>query len=55
MIAFGIEPLTCLPVNLIVLAVEELWNLPAELAEIKVEQGACHALVVLFDKRPTLE
>lgn len=55
MISYGIEPFTCLPVNLIVLAIEELWNLPAELAEIKVEQEACHALVVLFDKRPTLE
>jgi hypothetical protein len=55
MIALGVEPFTCLPVNLIVLAIEELWDLPAELAEIKVEQEACHLLVVLFDKRPTLE
>ena len=55
MIAHGIEPFTCLPINLVVLAIEELWDRPAELAEIKVEQGACHLLVVLFDKRPTLD
>lgn len=55
MIAFGIEPFTCLPVNLIVLAIEELWDRPVELAEIKLEEGACQLLLVLFDKRPTLE
>jgi hypothetical protein len=55
MIAYGVEPFTCLPINLVVLAIEELWDRPAELAEIKVEQGSCHLLVVLFDKRPTLD
>jgi hypothetical protein len=55
MMAYGVEPFTCLPINLVVLAIEELWDRPAELAEIKVEQGACHLLVVLFDKRPTLD
>jgi len=55
MIAFGIEPFTCLPVNLVVLAIEELWDRPVELAEIKLEEGACQLLLVLFDKRPTLE
>jgi hypothetical protein len=55
MIAHGVEPFTCLPVNLVVLAVEELWDKPVELAEVKVEQGTCRLLVVLFEKRPTLE
>jgi hypothetical protein len=55
MLAHGIRPFTCLPVNLVVSAIEELWDRPAELAEIKVEDGACHLLVVVFDKRPTLE
>ena len=55
MIAHGIEPFTCLPVNLVVLAVEELWDRPVELAEVKVEEGTCQLLVVLFEKRPTLE
>lgn len=55
MIAHGIEPFTCLPVNLVVLAIEELWDRPVELAEIKLEEGACHLQLVLFDKRPTLE
>jgi hypothetical protein len=55
MIAHGIEPFTCLPVNLVVLAIEELWDRPVELAEIKLEEGACQLLLVLFDKRPTLE
>jgi hypothetical protein len=55
MIAHGIEPFTCLPINLVVLAIEEMWDRPVELAEIKVEDGACQLLVVLFDKRPTLE
>jgi len=55
MIAHGIEPFTCLPVNLVVLAIEEIWDRPVELAEVKVEEGYCQLLVVLFDKRPTLE
>lgn len=55
MIAHGIEPFTCLPINLVVLAIEEIWDRPVELAEIKLEEGACHLLLVLFDKRPTLE
>jgi hypothetical protein len=55
MIANGIEPFTCLPINLVVLAIEEIWDRPAELAEVKLEDGYCELLVVLFDKRPTLE
>jgi hypothetical protein len=54
MIARGIEPFTCVPANLIVLAIEEKLDRPVELAEIKVEEGACQLLLVLFDQRPTL-
>jgi hypothetical protein len=55
MLAHGVEPFACLPVNLVVLAIEEIWDRPAELAEVKIEEGFCQLLVVLFDKRPTLE
>jgi hypothetical protein len=54
MAAHGIQPFTCLPANLIVLAIEEKLDRPAELAEIKLEDGACHLLLVLFDQRPFL-
>ena len=54
MVAFGVEPFTCMPANLIVLAIEEKLNRPVELAEIKLEDGACQLLLVLFDQRPTL-
>jgi hypothetical protein len=37
-----------------VLAIEEKLDRPAELAEIKLEDGACHVLIVLFDQRPVL-
>jgi hypothetical protein len=55
MIARGIEPFTCVPANLIVLAIEEKLDRPVELAEIKIEEGVCQLLLVLFDKRPTLD
>jgi hypothetical protein len=54
MIAQGIEPFTCVPANLIVLAIEEKLDLPVELAEIKVVDGACELLLVIFEQRPTL-
>jgi hypothetical protein len=50
----GIEPFTCVPANLIVLAIEEKLDHPVELAEIKLEEGACQLLLILFDQRPTL-
>lgn len=50
----GIEPFTCVPANLIVLAIEEKLDRPVELAEIKLEYGACQLLLVVFDQRPTL-
>jgi hypothetical protein len=49
-----IEPFTCVPANLIVLAIEEKMDIPVELAEIKVEEGVCQLLLVLFEKRPVL-
>jgi hypothetical protein len=55
MTSHGIEPFTCVPANIIVLAVEEKLDRPVELAEIKRDETGCHLLLVLFDKRPTLE
>lgn len=46
----GIEPFTCVPANLIVLAIEEKLGLPVELAEVKLEEDACQLLLVVFDK-----
>lgn len=54
MIAHGIEPFACVPANLIVLAIEEKLDRPVELAEIKVDEGGCNLLLVMFDQRPTL-
>jgi hypothetical protein len=55
MLAHGIEPFTCVPANLIVLAIEEKLDRPVELAEVSLEEGACQLLLVLFSERPTLE
>jgi hypothetical protein len=55
MLANNIEPFTCVPANLIVLAIEEKLDKPVELAEIKIEDGACNLLLVVFEERPTLE
>jgi len=54
MMAKDIEPFTCIPANLIVLAIEEKLDRPVELAEIKVEEGACRLLLVVFEERPNL-
>ena len=50
----GIPPFTCVPANLVAFAIEEKLDRPVELAEIKVEEGACNLLLVLFDQRPVL-
>jgi len=55
LVAKGVEPFTCVPANLLVLAIEETLDRPVELAEIKVEGGACHLLLVLFESRPTFD
>lgn len=54
MVAKGIEPFTCVPANLIVLAIESKLDIPVELAEVKVNKGVCQVLLVLFEKRPEL-
>ena len=54
MVAHETKPFTCLVANLIVLALEEKLDRPVELAEIKLEEGACLPLLILFDKRPFL-
>jgi hypothetical protein len=54
-LAKGVEPFTCIPANLVVLAIEEVLDRPVELAEIKVEDGACHLLLALFESRPTFD
>jgi hypothetical protein len=55
LIAQGVEPFTCVPANLIALAIEDKLDRPVELAEIKVESDACQLLLVVFEARPTLE
>ena len=55
LVAKGVEPFTCVPANLLVLAIEESLDRPVELAEIKVEDGACHLVLVLFESRPTFD
>ncbi len=55
MIAKEIEPFTCVPANLIALAIEEKLDIPVELAEIKVLEGNCQLLLVSFEKRPVLD
>jgi hypothetical protein len=55
LVAKGVEPFTCIPANLVVLAIEETLDRPVELAEIKVEDGVCHLLLVLFESRPTYD
>jgi hypothetical protein len=54
MLTKNVEPFTCIPANLIVLAIEEKLDIPVELAEIKVEEGTCKLILVLFEKRPVL-
>jgi hypothetical protein len=51
MISKDIEPFTCVPANLIALAIEEKLNIPVELAEIKVKDGTCQLLFALFEKQ----
>lgn len=55
MIERGVEPFTCVPANLIVLAIEEKLDRPVELAEIKLVEGACQLLLVIFGQRPTID
>ena len=54
MLSKDVEPFTCIPANLVILAIEEKLDIPVELAEIKVEEGTCKLILVLFEKRPVL-
>jgi hypothetical protein len=47
----GIEPLASVPGNLVALAIEEKLDVPVELAEIKVTEGVCELLLVMFEQR----
>ena len=51
MLEKDIEPFTCVPANLIALAIEEKLDVPVELAEIKASEGVCELLLVMFEKR----
>lgn len=51
MVAHGIEPFTCIPANIIIMAIEEKLDRQVELAEIKVDEGACQLLLIVFEKR----
>jgi hypothetical protein len=55
LVAKGVEPFTCIPANLVVLAIEETLDRPVELAEIKIEDGVCRMLLALFESRPTFD
>jgi hypothetical protein len=55
LVAKGVEPFTCVPANLVVLAIEQILDRPVELAEIQIEDGACHMLLALFESRPIYE
>lgn len=49
---FDTKPLACLPANMITLAIDRKLNRPSEVAEIKLVDGACEVLIVLFEKKP---
>lgn len=51
MLAVGVQPFTCVPANLLALAVDSKLDRPVELAEIKLEGCGCDFTLVLFDKR----
>jgi len=51
MLEKGVEPFTCVPANLIALAIEEKLDVPVELAEIKLSEGVCELLLVMFEKQ----
>jgi hypothetical protein len=55
LVAKGVEPFTCIPANLVVLAIEETLDRPVELAAITVEDGTCRMLLALFESRPTYD
>lgn len=50
--ALDTKPVACLPANVIALAIDNKLNRPTELAEIKLTDGGCQILIVLFEKKP---
>ena len=52
MVAHETKPFACMPSNMVVLAIDSILNRPSELAEIKLTEGACQSLIVLFEKKP---
>ena len=54
LLAHGVEPFTCVPANLVVLAIEKKLDRPVELAEVEIEDGACNIQLIVFDERPSL-
>jgi hypothetical protein len=47
----NIEPCSCLPANICALAITDQLKLPVELAELKLESGYCHALLIVFENK----
>ena len=52
MLAHGVEPFTCIPANLMALAIEDRLGRPVELTEVSINNGTCEVLLVIFEKRP---
>ena len=52
MLDHGVEPFTCIPANILALAIEETLGRPVELSEVRIQDGTCQILLVLFKKHP---
>jgi hypothetical protein len=52
MLDHGVEPFTCIPANILALAIEETLGRPVELSEVRIQDGTCRILLVLFEKHP---
>jgi hypothetical protein len=52
MLEHGIEPFTCIPANILALAIEEVLRRPVELSEVQIQNETCKVLLALFEKHP---
>ncbi len=52
MLEHGVEPFTCIPANLMALAIEDRLKRQVELTEVSISNGTCEVLLVVFEKRP---
>ena len=52
MLEHGVEPFTCIPANLMALAIEDKLKRQVELSEVRIRNGTCEVLLVAFEKRP---